>query len=83
MGINKIYDENLKKEVPVLDIIQQVFNNVNQHYSWIVAGNQRGYDENQLRNVKVSMDNIFYVVFAKHLDKNTSKKTKKKKDAKT
>ena len=45
LGHNKIFDENLKKEVPVLDIIQQVFNNVNQHYSWIVAGNQRGYDE--------------------------------------
>ena len=29
LGDNKIFDENLKKEVPVLDIIQQVFNNVN------------------------------------------------------
>ena len=29
-GDNKIVDENLKKEAPVLDIIQQVFNNVNQ-----------------------------------------------------
>ena len=45
LGYNKIFDENLKKEVPVLDIIQQVFNNVNQHCSWIVAGNQNGYDE--------------------------------------
>ena len=36
---NKIFDENLKKEVPVIDIIQQVFNDVNQHYSWIVARN--------------------------------------------
>ena len=43
LGDNKIFDENLKKEVPVLDIIQQVFNNVNQHYSWIVVGNQKGY----------------------------------------
>ena len=77
------FDENLKKEVPVLDIIQQVFNNVNQHYSWIVAGNQRSYDENQLRNAKVSMDNMFYVVFTKLHDENTSKKTKKKKDGKT
>ena len=41
LGDNKIFDENLKKEVSILDIIQQVFNNVNQHYSWIVAGNQR------------------------------------------
>ena len=29
LGDNKIFDENLKKEVLVLDIIQQVFNNVN------------------------------------------------------
>ena len=34
---NKIFDENLKKEVPILDVIQQVFNNVNQHHSWIIA----------------------------------------------
>ena len=80
LGDNKFFDENLKKEVPVLDIIQQVFNNVNQHHSWIVAGNQRGYDENQLRNAKVSMDNMFYVVFTKPHDGNTSKKTKNKND---
>ena len=75
---NKIFDENLKKEVPILDVIQQVFNNVNQHYSWIVAGNQRGYDNGQLNNAKVSMDNMFYVVFTKPHDENTSKKVKKK-----
>ena len=74
---------NLKKKVPVLDMIHQVFNDVNQHYSWIVAGNQRGYDENQLRDAKFSMDNVFYVVFTKPLDKNTPKKIKKKKDDKT
>ena len=78
LGDNKIFDEKLKKEVPVLGIIQQVFNNVNQHYSWIVAGNQRGYDENQLRNAKVSMDNMFYVVYTKPHDETTSKKVKKK-----
>ena len=61
LGYNKIFDENLKKVVPVLEIIQQVFNNVNKHHSWIVAGNQRGYDENQLRNAKFFMDNMFYV----------------------
>ena len=80
LGDNKICDENLKMEVPVLDIIQQVFNNVNQHYSLIVARNQRGYDENQQRNAKVSMDNMFYVVFTKPHDENTSKKIKKKDD---
>ena len=83
LGDNKIFDENLKKEVPVLDIIQQVFNNANQHYSWIVAANQKGYDEHQLRNTKVSIDNMFYVVFTKPHDENTSKKIKKKKDDKT
>ena len=83
LGDNKIFDENLKKEVLILDTIQQVFNNVNQHYSLIVAGNQRGYDDKQLNSAKVSMDNMFYVVFTKPPDKNTPKKIKKKKDAKT
>ena len=45
LGDNQIFDENLKRQVPVLDMIQQVFNDVNQHYSWITAGNQRGYDK--------------------------------------
>ena len=80
LGDNKIFDENLKKEVPVLEIIQQVFNNVNQHYSWIVAVNQRGYDDKQLDSAKVSMDNVFYVVFTKPPDKNTSKEIKEKDD---
>ncbi len=73
LGDNKIFDENLKKEAPILDVIQQVFNNVNQHYSWIVVGNQRGYDNGQLNNAKVSMDNMFYVVFTKPQDENTSR----------
>ena len=80
LGDNKIFDENLKKKVPVLDIVQQVFNNVNQHYSWTVAGNQRSYDENQLRNAKVYMDNMFYVVFTKPHDKGTPKGIKRKDD---
>ena len=80
LGDNKIFDENLKKEAPVLDIIKQVFNNVNQHYSWIVAGNQKGYDENQLRIAKASMDNMSYDVFTKPHDENTSHKVKKKDD---
>ena len=78
MGINKIYDENLKKEVPVLDIIQQVFNNANHHYSWIVAGNQKGYDEHQLRNAKVSMDNMFYVVFTKPMMKTPLRRLRRR-----
>ena len=80
LGDNKIFDENLKKEVLVLDITQQVFSNVNQHYSWIVARNQRDYDDKQLSSAKVSMDNNFYVVFTKPHDKNTSKETMYKHD---
>ena len=44
---------------------------------------KRGYDENQLRNDKVPMDNMFYVVVTKPHDENTSMKIKKKKDDKT
>jgi hypothetical protein len=80
LGDNQIFDENLKKDVPILDIIQQVFNDVNQHYSWIVAGNQGGYDDKQLDSAKVSMDQVFYVVFAKPPDKNTSKENEIKDD---
>ena len=65
LGDNKSLMKNLKKQVPVLDMIQQVFNDVNQHYSWITAGNQRGYDKKQLDSAKVSMDNVFYVLFTK------------------
>ena len=78
LGNDQIFDENLKKEIPVLDIIQKVFNDVNQQYSWIVAGNQRSCDDKQLNSAKVYMDNMFYVVFTKPLDKNTSKETTKK-----
>ena len=77
---NQFFDENLKKEIPILDIIQQVFNDVNQHYSWIVAGNQRGYVDGQLDNAKISMDNVFKVISAKHPHKNTSMENKKKDD---
>ena len=35
LGNNQIFDENLKKQIPILDMIQQVINNVNQQYSWI------------------------------------------------
>ena len=80
LGDNQIFDENLKKEVPVLYIIQQIFNDVNQHYSWIVAENQRGYNDKQLNSAKVSMDEVFYVVFAIPPDKNTSKENENKYD---
>ena len=76
LGNNQFFYENLKKEVPVLDMIQQVFNDVNQQYSWIVAGNQRGYVEGQLDSAKVAMDDVFQVLFVKPLDKSSSSKTK-------
>jgi hypothetical protein len=82
VGNNQIFDENLKKEVPVLDIIQQVFNDVNNNYSWIVAGNQRGYSKGQLDNAKVSMDNVFQVIFAKP-PKEDAPSDDKRKDGKT
>ena len=75
-----LFDENLKKQVPVLDMIQQVFNDVNQHYSWITAGNQRGYDKKQLDSAKVSIGNVFYVLITKPPDTNTSKGSKDKSD---
>ena len=80
LGDNQIFDENLKKQVPILDMIQQVFNDVNQHYSWITAGNQRGYDKKQINSAKVFMDNVFYVLFTKPPDINTSKGNKDKSD---
>ena len=50
-------------------MIQQVFNDVNQQYFWIVAGNQRGYVDGQLDNAKISMDDVFQVIFKKTLEK--------------
>ena len=67
---NELFDENLKKEVPPLNIIEQVFNSVNRQYSWIVAGNQEGFEGGLLTNAKISMDDIFYVTFEKPLDKS-------------
>ena len=80
LGDNQIFYENLMKQVPVLDMAQQVFNDVHQHYSWITAGNQRGYDKKQLDSAKVSMDNVFYVLFTKSPNTNTSKENKDKDD---
>ena len=49
---------------------------MNQQYSQIVAGNQRGYVEGQLYSAKVAMDEVFQVLFVKPLNKSTSSKTK-------
>ena len=77
---NELFDENLKTEVPPLNMIQHVFNSVNTQFSWIVAGNQGGYDKNQLANAKTSMEDIFYVPFAKPPDENTPSDDKRKDD---
>jgi hypothetical protein len=45
-----------------------------------VAGNQGGYDNKQLANAKISMDNIFYVPFEKLLDENAPSDEKRKDD---
>jgi hypothetical protein len=61
-------------------MIQHVFNNVNTQFSWIVAGNQGGYDREQLTNAKISMDYIFYVPFEKPPDENAPSDEKRKED---
>ena len=63
-----------------MNIIQQVFNNVNRKYSWIVAGNQEGFTDGQLANAKISMDDEFRITFEKPFDKSTSLDKKKKDD---
>jgi hypothetical protein len=80
LGDNQIFDENLKKEVPVLNLIQQVFNDVNNHYSWIVVGNQKGYLNGQLDNAKIPMENVFQVIFAKTPNKDAPSDDKRKDD---
>ena len=61
-------------------MIQQVSNDVNQQYFWIVAGNQRGYADGQLDDDKISMDDVFHVIFEKPPDENTYMEKKKKVD---
>ena len=74
------FDENTRKEVPPLSIIQQVFNGINKRYSWIVKGNQEGFEDNELNNAKIPIDDMFHIMFEKSPDKNTSLGGKKKND---
>ena len=74
------FDENTKKEVPPLNIIQQVFNGIHKQYSWIVKGNQEGFEDGQLSNAKIFMDDVFHIIFEKPPDENTSLEKKKKDD---
>ena len=71
-GDDHAFDENTKKEVPPLHIIQQVFNGINQKYSWIVKGNQQGFEESCLNNDKILIDDVFHIVFEKPPDKHPS-----------
>ena len=61
------FHENTKKEVPPLNINQQVFNGINKQYSWIVKGNQEGFEDGQLSSAKISIDDVFHIVFEKPL----------------
>ena len=65
-------DENTKKEVPPLNIIQQVFNVINKQHSWIVKGNQEGLEDGQLSNAKIPMDDVFHIIFEKPPDEKAS-----------
>ena len=67
LGDSQIFDENLKKQAPVLYMIQQVFNDVNQHYSWITARNQRGYDKKQLDSAKVSIYKMYFMSYLQNV----------------
>ena len=74
------FDENTKKEVPPLHIIQQVFNGINQKYSWIVKGNQQGFEEGSLNDPKILVDDVFPIVFEKPPEYHTPKDVKTKGD---
>ena len=77
-GDDHAFDENTKKEVPPLHIIQQVFHGINQKYSWIVKGNQQGFDERYLNNDKILIEDVFPIVFEKPLGKHTHQDSKTK-----
>ena len=59
-----------------MHIIQQVFNGINKQFSWIVFGNQGGYEEAQLANAKIPLDDVFYIAFEKPLAKSSFTKSK-------
>ena len=75
---NHTFDENTKKEVPPIHIIQQVFNGINQKYSWIVKGNQQGFEDSNLNDPKILVDDVFPFVFEKPPENHTPKGVKMK-----
>ena len=77
--VNGIIDEDTKNEVPPLNIAQQVFKCINKQHSWTVKGNQ-GFEDGQLNDAKILVDDVFHVVFEKPLDKYTSLDDNKKDD---
>ena len=74
------FDENTKKEVPPLHIIQQVFNGINRKYAWIVKGNQEGFEEGSLNNPSILVDDVFPIVCEKPPKNHTLKDDKTKDD---
>ena len=74
------FHENTKKEVPPLNIIQQVFNGINQQYSWIVKGNQQGFEEGCLDNAKIMVNDVFPIIFEKSPDEPIPNDAKTKDD---
>jgi hypothetical protein len=52
----------------------------NQKYSWIVKGNQHGYEASFLNNDKILIDDVFHIVFEKPPDKHTSQDEETKDD---
>ena len=63
-----------------MNIIQQVFNSVNGHYSWIVANNQEGFKDGQLANAKISMNDVFHITYEKSSAESAPLDKKKKDD---
>ncbi|KAE8784333.1 5-methylthioadenosine/S-adenosylhomocysteine deaminase [Hordeum vulgare] len=69
------FEENARKEVPKLYLIQQVFNGINKRYSSILQGNKDGYDEECLDRAKVLIDDAFLIVYERSLDDQISEKS--------
>ena len=74
------FDENAKKEVPAIHIIQQVFNGINRKHAWIVKGNQEGFEEGSLNNPSILVYHVFPILFEKPPENPTPKDVRTKDD---
>ena len=68
------------KKVPTLHIIQQVLNGINHLYSWIVKGNQQGFEESCLENAIFLIDDDFTITYEKPPNEHISRDVKTKDD---